>query len=112
MLGKETELMHANFINLVHSWWDDCDHFNSTNQGLNLNFPELKLFDLCCTNEMSAGWKLTKKGGCYKTKKIFCYYCDKKSDYLHIPNENICDHCNYLLNHHPEKNSPILHQNG
>ena len=62
---------------------------------------------------MSTGWKLTKKCGCSKTKKIFCYCFDKKSDDLHVPNENVCDHCNDALNHYPEKETigPVLHQN-
>ena len=103
MLRKETELMHASFVNHVHALWDDCGHVNSTNQRLNFHFPELKPLNVCCTNDVSAGWKLTKKGGCSKTKKCFCHCCGEKSDDLHVPNESTCDYCNDALNHCPKK---------
>ena len=70
-LGRKTELMCTNCINHVHSCWGDCDVINSENEGKNLHFLELKPFNLYYTNDMSAGWKLTKKGGCSKTKKSF-----------------------------------------
>ena len=68
VLGRETELMCTNFTNPECTWWDDCDCIDSENQRNNLYFPDLKPFNLCYTNDMSARWKLTKKGGYSKTK--------------------------------------------
>ena len=63
-LGKETKEMHTKHINPTRNWWDKCDsHNEDEDERINLHFPSMKAFNLCYTNDMSAGWKLTKKGG-------------------------------------------------
>ena len=42
---------------------------------------------------MSASWKLTKKGGCSKIKRMFYHYYDTISNLLHIPNKSFYDSC-------------------
>ena len=103
VLGRENESMHANYINPTHAWWDDCDQLEANGKRLNHHFPDLQPFNLCYTNDMSAGWKLTKKGGCSKIKKFFCPCCDTTSSALHMPNSETCSNCEEVLAMFPEK---------
>ena len=45
---------------------------------------------------------MTKKGGCSKIKKMFCYCYDTTLTMLHIPNDNFCDNCESILILRPE----------
>ena len=105
IVGKETEAMHANCINPTCDWWCDCKSTSDNNECENLAFPELKHFNVCHTTDMSAAWKLTKRGGCSKIKKFFCHCCNCVSDSLHIPNENSSAECIEIFDLHPEHSS-------
>ena len=63
--------MHANCMSPVYSWWDACDDVNSDDERRNTHFPEHKPFNSSHANDMSAGWKLTKKVDIQKLKNSF-----------------------------------------
>jgi len=109
VMGRETEAMYTNYINPVYNWWNACESVNSDNEiDENQHFPDLKPFNLCYANDMSAAWKLTKKGGCSKVAKFFCHCCDATSATLHIPNNEICTKCEEVCIKYPEKRNDWL----
>ena len=67
----ETTSASANHINPIFNWWDRHYDADEEDQEENENFHALKPFRICYTNGMPTYWKLTKKVGCSKTKRVF-----------------------------------------
>ena len=62
----------------------------------------MKPFNLRHANEISISWKLTKKGGCSKAKRMCCYCRDTTSSMFHVPNEICCASYDHVLPLLPE----------
>ena len=107
VMCRETKKIHTDHINHVCRWWDGCKIIDDNGNVLTQNFPSMKPFDSCYPSDMSASWKLTKKGGGSKNKRMFCHCCDTCSENMHTPNDIMCDSFTELKSNDPEHENKL-----
>jgi hypothetical protein len=88
LMGGETKLNIEALQLLV-------DKLNGFAEDVTSIHPDYLLLVVTHKADMSAGWKLTKKGGAYKVNTNLCMYCPCWSDNVHEPVSH-CDDCNAL----------------
>ena len=69
VMGSKNKAMHKNHINPLYRWWEEATEDDGNGQSK--IFPDTKTIELSSTGDMSATWKILRKGGTAKIKTFF-----------------------------------------
>ena len=99
VMGQENTEMYDTHIEPLYSWFVKATKADES--GNCKNIPDIKPLNITSTNDMSATWKMLRKGSTAKVKESFCHCCDCTSTEIAHNNQAMCKFCTNFVEDRP-----------